>query len=31
MDWLKSIIIKLLKLKICECNNCECQMKNSKQ
>jgi len=26
MNWLKSIIVKLLKIKVCECNNCECQM-----
>ena len=31
MNWFKSIIVKLLKLKICECKNCECQVKNLEQ
>ncbi len=26
MNWLRGIIIKLLKIKVCECVNCECQV-----
>ena len=26
MNWLKSIIVKLFNIKVCECNNCECQV-----
>ena len=26
MNWLKSIIIKVFNIKVCECINCECQV-----